>query len=199
GVADGKDWERKAEKRKALINKYCWDEKRGIYLDYDFKNKRHSKLAAATCFSPLYAGIASPQQAKRVVNNLKLLETDFGLVTTEFSEQKHVYQWDHISVWAPMQALAIIGLDKYGFKDDAKRISSKYLDLVSKNFFSPLPNSYMKDSLNVIRKPFKVYEKYTSDGKINDREYIANTMWGWSAGVWGLAYKYVIDKKTSKK
>jgi len=76
GISSKTDWLQKAASRKALVNKYCWSEKRGTYLDYDFINKRHSKVAAVTMLSPLYAGIASPKQAKRVVATLPLLECD---------------------------------------------------------------------------------------------------------------------------
>lgn len=91
-ISDGSKRLSKAAKRKALINKYCWNEKRGLYLDYDYVNNRSSKVAAATAFSPLFAGIASKQHAAKMRKNLPLLEREAGIVTCETTVQKHNYQ-----------------------------------------------------------------------------------------------------------
>ena len=192
GIEGGYAWAQKPAVRKALINKYCWNEKRGIYLDYDFVNKRHSNIAAATMLSPLYAGIASAQQSKRTVANLKMLECGWGITSTQAANEKFSFQWDHYSVWAPFQSLSIIALNNYGFKKEAKRIASKYLNLVAANFEKPTPAFFIKNEngveTKVIRQYGKTYEKYTRDGKINDREYNASVLAGWSAGAFAYAY-----------
>jgi alpha,alpha-trehalase len=196
GISDGEKWEEKAQVRKDLINKYCWDESRGLYLDYDYINKRTSKVASVMTFAPLYANIASHQQAGQVVANMNLLESEWGLVTTEDAKEERIYQWDHVGVWAPMQSLTIIGLDNYGFKSDAKRVAMKYLDLVANNFISPNPAWYLNDKKDTIkRSKGLVFEKYTREGKINDREYKANTMMGWSAGTFAFAFAYLNKNK----
>jgi len=59
------DWKEKAKRRKQLLNKYCWNETRGMFMDYDFINKRFSSVASITCLSPLAMGIASKTQAKK--------------------------------------------------------------------------------------------------------------------------------------
>jgi alpha,alpha-trehalase len=191
GISDGVQWEQRAQKRKDLINKYCWNKERGIYLDYDFVHKRHSRIASATMFSPLYAGIASKQQAESVIKNINLLESPNGILTTEYSKQDRIYQWDHESVWPPMQSLVIMGLDKYGYKKTAKRIAMKYLDIVAANYLKPNPASYVENKKTVNRQAGRIYEKYTSEGLINDREYKANVMMGWSAGTYAFAFAYI--------
>jgi len=196
GISNGCKWLAAAKKRKALINKYCWNEERGLYLDYDYVNKRSSKVAAATAFSPLFAGIASKNQAARMRANLTLLEREAGIVTCETTVQEHNYQWDHISVWSPMQSLVIMGLDNYGYKEDASRIAMKHLDLIVANYYAPNPASYVdKKGETILRKPGGIYEKYTFDGKINDREYIANLMYDWTAGAYAFAYDYLQMQK----
>jgi alpha,alpha-trehalase len=195
GMSNGSYWLTKAEDRKKLINKYCWAEDKGWYYDYDFVNKRHSKIAAATGLSPLFAGIASPEQAKKAADHLSVVETEFGIATCEISEQKFNYQWDHYSIWPPMQSLAIMALDNYGFKKDAERIAMKYLDLVAANYLKPDPSSFKinqnGDSVTITRPKGMIYEKYTRDGKINDREYKANIMFSWSAGTFAFAFDYL--------
>ena len=191
GLSKQPNWRKKAAHRKALINKYCWDEKRGLYLDYDFVNKRHSKVAAATAYQPMWAGMASAAQAKRLVNSLPLLETDRGIATTEKCGEIKNYQWGETSVWAPMQLIVAQGLNKYGYKDEAKRIATKYLDLVTKNFIAPMPATYTDNKEKKIRNKGYTYEKYKVDGTLNDDEYPASEMMGWTAGSFLWCYKYV--------
>jgi len=38
----------------------------------------------------------------------------------------------------------------------------------------------------------KLFEKYKVDGTINDDEYKANEMQGWSAGTFAFCYQYVL-------
>ena len=191
GLSKQPNWRKKAAHRKALINKYCWDEKRGLYLDYDFVNKRHSKVAAATAYQPMWAGMASAAQAKRLVNSLPLLETNRGIATTEKCGEIKNYQWGETSVWAPMQLIVAQGLNKYGYKDEAKRIATKYLDLVTKNFIAPMPATYTDNKEKKIRNKGFTYEKYKVDGTLNDDEYPASEMMGWTAGSFLWCYKYV--------
>lgn len=185
-------WLAMANRRKALINKFCWDEKRGLYLDYDFVNHRRSKIAAATCFQPLWAGVASAPQAKRLVKSLPILESEWGIANTEKCGEIKNYQWGENSIWCPMQLLTAEGLNRYGYKKDAVRIASKFLDLVTKNFIAPMPSSFNENSKTITRKPGRTYEKYKVDGTLNDDEYPASEMLGWTAGCFLWCYKYVV-------
>jgi alpha,alpha-trehalase len=85
-------------------------------------------------------------------------------------------------------------------KKDAQRIAMKYLDLVAANYLKPVPSYFIKinngDTVTAIRPKGMIYEKYTRDGKINDREYKANMMFGWSTGTFAFAYDYVLHNKT---
>lgn len=188
------NWDSLAMQRKALVNRYCWNAERGLYLDYDYVNKRHSKVAAATAFSPLYVGIASAEQAKMLVHNINLLETPFGIKTCEDSEQRITYQWDHQSIWPPMQMLVFMGLNRYGYKQEAKRIAHNYLKMIALNYKSPEPAACTIKEESKVRSPGHIYEKYTVAGKINDREYCANVMQGWSAASYTFSYYYLNNR-----
>lgn len=186
------DWAKVAQKRKSKINQVLWNDKRGLYLDYDYVNKRHSKVAAATAFQPMWAGIASKEQAERMVKNLPILESEWGITTTEKCGEIKNYQWGETSIWPPMQVIVITALDKYGYKNEAKRLAMKYLDLVAKNFLDPIPASYTyPDGKTKVRKAGTPYEKYKADGTINDDEYMAHDMMGWSAATFVFCYQYV--------
>ena len=43
-------------------------------------------------------------------------------------------QWDYPYGWAPVHLLAIEGLRRYGYNDDADRIAAKFLTIVLRNF-----------------------------------------------------------------
>ena len=71
----------------------------------------------------------------------------------------------------------MVGLNNYGYTDDAKRIAQKYVTLAEKVF----------DETGAL------WEKYNVvDGSINvNNEYKMPTMLGWSAGVYIAAQKFL--------
>ena len=124
-------WLKRARVRRDRMNRLMWDEKDGIYYDYNFKTKRVRRYPFVTTFYPLWAGIASPAQAKRIVKNLNLFERPGGLQT---SITRSGSQWDAPFGWAPMQMIAVAGLRRYGYNTHANRISVSFLSLVLKEF-----------------------------------------------------------------
>ncbi|HEX9970670.1 MAG TPA: trehalase family glycosidase, partial [bacterium] len=167
---DGKDlWLERAEERRLLLNQYCWDQERGMFFDYDFINKKHSRIASLSTFSPLWTKLATKQQAKSIVDNLHRFEYDYGVAACENSNQKIIYQWDYPNGWPPLFYITIVGLLSYDFMDEAKRIAEKYLRVVIKNFIAT----------------GSLWEKYNVvDGSINVKnEYEMPAMLGWTAGV----------------
>ena len=124
-------WKQVAENRKQAVNKYFWNAQAGMYFDYDFLHDRQSNYYYATTFYPLWAGIASPEQARRVVANLARFEAPGGLLT---STQTTGSQWDAPYGWAPLQVIAVDGLRRYGYTDDADRLARKFVSLVVEDF-----------------------------------------------------------------
>lgn len=94
-----------------------------------------------------------------------------------------------------MQYLTIIALDNYGFKEDALRVATKYLDLVAKNYNTPQPLVFTnREGVEGKRQPGKVYEKYDCDkGVVYDAEYASRPFMGWSTGVYVYAYNYYLN------
>lgn len=190
-ISNQPNWKNLAAARKKLINLYCWNEERGLFMDYDFVNKRFSKVAAVTSFQPVWAGLASKSQVKRIVKQLSIFHSDWGLVTTEKNGEIKNYQWGESSIWAPMQLMVIQGLLKYGFKKEAKSIATRYLNLITKNFIQPIPEYFTRNGKSFKRQPGKIYEKYTNMGVLNDDEYISSEMMGWTAGTFLWCYNFL--------
>ena len=128
---DSPGWKRLADERKAKVEKYFWDEKRGMFFDYNFVKQDRSTYEYVTVFYPLWAGLATAEQAKAVLKNLSIFEQPGGLV---MSPHETGGQWDFPYAWAPNQLLAIEGMRRYGFNQEADRVAYKFLSTVAENF-----------------------------------------------------------------
>jgi alpha,alpha-trehalase len=129
--ADARRWRGRARLRRTRINSLLWDEKAGMYFDYNVRTKRRRPYEFATTFYPLWVGLASGEQAARVRANLPTLEAPGGLLT---STQVTGNQWDAPFGWAPLQMIAVAGLRRYDYEEDADRLAAKFLSLVAKEF-----------------------------------------------------------------
>ena len=128
---EAKTWRERAEARKQNMEKYLWDGERGFFFDYDFTEGKRSTYRYLTTYYPLWAGLATPEQARAVVKNLSTFEQAGGLA---MSPEHSGAQWDYPYGWAPVEMLAIQGIRRYGFSEDADRLSSKFLSTVLENF-----------------------------------------------------------------
>lgn len=177
---DGGEWLEKANSRKELINRYLWDDEKEIFLDYNFDSNKHSSVFSAASMYPLFAGLATKEQAEKTkFNLLRVLETSHGILTCGEHSVPGTYQWDGPQGWAPLHFITVKGLLNYGFKDDAFRIARKYISTVERNF----------------ETTGRLWEKYNVvDGTINtNNEYDMPPMLGWSAGVY-LYFKKLISE-----
>jgi alpha,alpha-trehalase len=128
---ESENWKKIAKERKSNIQKYLWDQKRGLYFDYDFQKQAQSDYEYITTFYPLWAGVATPEQAQALVKHVADFERPGGLL---MSTQETGGQWDFPYAWAPTQLMAIKGLRRYGFNADADRVSYKFSSAVAENF-----------------------------------------------------------------
>ncbi len=128
---DAKKWSRRAGERKKLITQYLWNDQQGLFFDFNFQTKRMSKYQYASTFYPLWAGLATPEQAKAVAGNLKVFERRGGI---PMSTEETGAQWDLPYGWGNIEMVAIDALRRYGFHADADRVSYEFLSTVAENF-----------------------------------------------------------------
>jgi alpha,alpha-trehalase len=143
---DEKKWNRRAEERKKLIAHYLWNEEQGLFFDFNFQTKRMSKYQYASTFYPLWAGLATPEQAKAVVGNLKAFERPGGL---PMSTEESGAQWDLPYGWGNIEMVAIDALRRYGYDADADRVSYEFLSTVAENFRR---DGTIKEKYNVVTR-----------------------------------------------
>ncbi len=181
-VLGSAEWTARAERRKALMNELCWDEARGLFFDYDFVARRRTVYESATTFYPLWAGLASPEQARRIAEGaLPLFEAAGGLVSgTEasrgpLSAERPQRQWDYPFGWPPHQMLAWRGLLDYGHRDAAERLAYRWLLMITQNAADY--NGTVPEKYDVVNRTHQVFVEYGNVG--TDFAYITKEGFGW--------------------
>lgn len=132
-----------AEKRAREMNKIMWDKKVGYFFDYDFTKHKISHLVTIAGAYPLNVGIATREQAEKVVETVEVkLQQKWGVAqSVKFVKN---FQWDFPNGWAPMQLRVVEGLMRYGYNKLALRLVKKWLYL----------------NIEVFKKTGKLWEKY---------------------------------------
>ncbi len=167
-------WEVAAEARKKTMNKLMWDKLRGLYYDYNYVREKRGSVSSLATYFPLWAGLASKEQAAALVKSLRRFENKGGLATTDvlpvgqFVIGSMPTQWAYPNGWAPLQYITILGLERYGYHDDARRIAMKWLKC---NLAWYTKNQVFLEKYNVVapeKPPIKgVYPSQTGFGWTN--------------------------------
>lgn len=162
---------KRSEKRRKTMIKLMWNKKKRFFFDYNFRLKRQSSFWSLVGFYPLWAKLVTKAEAEEIKKNLNLFEYKGGLSNTRkiglFNEFK---QWDYPNGWPNQQWIVIRGLLNYDFKEEAKRIAKKWLDLNKKIFL----------------KTGKFWEKYDvvkCDIGKSDERYHVQSGFGWTNAV----------------
>ena len=181
-IYNKKYWLEKAENRKILINKYLWNESENCFFDYNFKTQKQHIYLSATCFFPLWAKIASQDQAdKMIINCLPELEFSGGIAgcaqkaLISINEDKMQRQWDYPNGWPPHQIIIWQGLINYGYNKKAQQLIYKWLLMITQNACNY--NGTIPEKYNVVTGSHKVFAEYGNQGV--DFEYITKEGFGW--------------------
>ena len=179
GKGDEEIWRRRAENRKALMHKYLYNGT--FFADYNFVDNTHSTVFSAAAFHPLWAGIATDEQAKTTYSQLCRIEMDCGIAACEKIDTQAIYQWAYPNSWAPLNYITVFALDRYGYKDAAVRIADKYVSSIE----------------SIFEQTGNLWEKYNAvDGSINvTNEYEMPDMLGWTAGVYLSCREYLLNNE----
>lgn len=163
-------------RRKVALNAYCWDDKTGIYRDWNIRLKEQTKIDSLATIYPVFVGLPDEDQVTRIAENLKEgFLKDGGLVTSLHNTGQ---QWDAPNGWAPLQWLAVKGLQNYGHDDLAMEIARRWTSLNEK----------------VYKSTGKFVEKYNVEDitlEAGGGEYPVQDGFGWSNGVY-LALKSLV-------
>jgi len=121
-----------------------WDERAGLYFDYDRRAGAPIRVGTATTFLPLYAGLADTGQARRLVEDHMQDPGEYApgeiihyrLTTTSLGEPT----WDgrrywRGPVWIILNWFVAEGLRRYGYDDLAEELVRDSLALMETSGF----------------------------------------------------------------
>jgi len=162
----------RAQARRAALDSVCWNAQRGAYFDYDWVNSTQRQPLTAATVTPLFVGMASPEQAKAVaIQCRQQLLAPGGFATTLVASGE---QWDRPNGWAPLQWLAVEAFQRYDEHSLARTIRSRWLRTVGELY----------------RREAKIVEKYALREQPQQRtsgggggEYPLQDGFGWTNGV----------------
>jgi alpha,alpha-trehalase len=130
-LEEAHEWAKRAMSRKAMMEKYLWDDDKGFYFDYNYMTSKHSPVFSLAAFYPMWAGMDTPETAARIMEHLDRFESDGGLATSAEKPQMRSdipTQWAYPNGWAPLQLIATQGMERYGYHAQAERLARKWIN-----------------------------------------------------------------------
>lgn len=150
-TAKADQYEGFSKSRLAAIEAVLWDNKTGLWLDYDrqFKKKRHYFYAASVV--PLWAGVHRGNLARerfvlQALKRLKVLDYPGGFPTSLSTSGQ---QWDFPNAWPPLQHMLIEGLALSSSKElqeEAFKFAQKW---ITTNYKAWKSTGHMFEKFNV--------------------------------------------------
>ncbi len=119
----------RADARRSAMNELMWNRARRAYYDWDWAGGRQRECLTAATVVPLFTGTADAEQARVVADTVRRrLLAPGGLGTTERVTGQ---QWDRPNGWAPLQWMAVLGLERYGIAELAHEIRARWVHTVA--------------------------------------------------------------------
>ena len=192
-----KYWIEKSENRKILINNFLWNEEEGCFFDYNFKTQKQHIFLSATSFFPLWAKIATQEQADKMIKNaLPKLIFSGGIAGCSKDALKNIgnhqmqRQWDFPFGWPPHQIIIWKGLINFGYDKLAQELIYKWLYMITKNACNY--NGTIPEKYDVVSGSHKVFAEYGNQG--TDFEYITREGFGWMNASFQLGFELLSEK-----
>jgi len=150
-AGDVERWNELADQRGESIRKYLWQEDEGLFQDYNFISGQSSRYSYLSTFYPMWAGLATREQAESLRRNLCLFERAGGLA---MSAQASGMQWDEPYGWAPCNLIVAEGMRSYGYFDEARRIARAFTATVDHGFAN---DATVREKYDVVRMGAEVH------------------------------------------
>lgn len=161
-------WLDRAADRKKRMDQWLYSKEKGFYLDWNFRQQRHSPVVSVASLFPLFVGLNhDPKAVMTALHDEMLLPQ--GVAGTVKPSHGFSLQWEYPNVWAPLQYVAYMACRNAGYTELAVNIAKRYLQLIDSSF----------------AQTHNLWEKYNGlDGSVMNAEYNAPPMMGWTAGVY---------------
>ena len=167
----------RSNRRTEAINTFFYNHTIGAFVDVVKEEGQASQLTLAMLY-PLFFKLSTQSQADSVA---AIIEEKFlnegGLPTTLLQTGQ---QWDFPNGWAPLQWIAIKGLDNYGHQKLAKEIAQRWCNLNEKVFMN---TGKMMEKYNVVDLTLEA----------GGGEYDVQEGFGWTNGVYLAMQAFLKD------
>ena len=164
------EYKKWAQERSDAILRYCYNPKIGFFTDYHFDKKVPTDKVTAAGLFPLFF-LDSALLADKIPGITNIVKTQLlspgGILTSTIQSGQ---QWDAPNGWAPLQWIAVNGLEKNGQYKLAKEIGTRWIKL----------------NADVFSRTGKLMEKYNVVNTALDAgggEYPGQDGFGWTNGV----------------
>ena len=192
-------WRALAEGRRERMQKLLWDEERGTFYDFDLKKNARASYDSATSLYALWAGVATEEQAARVMERARatLLKKGGLAATSEASRgplnplTRPARQWDYPYGWPPHQIIAWEGLARYGQRAEAEEWAYAWLKgmaLNARDF-----NGMVTEKYDVEKASHEAFAEYGNVG--SQFSYITKEGFGWTNASFELGTRFLAPAK----
>lgn len=124
---------KEAENVKEFIQKKMFDSETGFFYDTRISTGEFIKVMGAECWLPLWAGIATQEQAQlvkeKMMDPLKFNSTlPLGTLDISHPKLRPTRGYWRGPVWVDQVYFGIVGLRNYGFNQEADFLTKKFID-----------------------------------------------------------------------
>jgi neutral trehalase len=137
---DATEYARKAEDLKHRVQEKMWSDVDGMFLNIDSRTQQFARVKTWTNFVPLWAGLATREQADRMIKDHLLNPQEFwapnGVRTIASGEPLYNPSSGYWRgpVWVISNYLMMHGLMNYGYTRQAQELAQKTVALLVKDF-----------------------------------------------------------------
>lgn len=127
------------EKSITHFNKKLFDKELNAYVYFDLRNNQHIRHITSSSFTPLYAGIPSKDQAKKLIEVLldrfggegQYLCASFDPTSALYNPKKY---WRG-PIWMNLNWILYQGVKRYGYSEIAERVKKESIELIEGSGF----------------------------------------------------------------
>jgi len=147
GDAAGEErYARRASSLMQALDELCWDEKEGCYFPlFGSRRPRLARRRTADSLMPLFGGLCSGERARRLIEehllNPEEFWTDYLVPFNPRDELAGSDEWVDRRLWAGHCIwtnfcwMLAIGLDEYGYRDEAREITRRMVRMILREGF----------------------------------------------------------------
>jgi len=174
-----KTWGQRAETIAEAARKTLWHKERGFFFDRKGPDGEWVDVWSATGLLPLWAGVATPEQAAKLRDHLvsKKFWTATPVPSVARDDPKFKKDMWQGPTWVSLNYLLIRGLQRYGFNQEAAELRERTLRAVAEWY----------------ARTGALYEFYDCDGQTPPAELLRKGISGAAETPAGQGYPVVVD------